>query len=218
MSEQFCNTTMTSRFSSVPSTAPPSSSIDAAALQAEMAKKYGIVLPGAQTGAGRGSRRNAQKNRENNGNINSSAEPAPIICGSCGYKNPSLAMAEGASSSSSAARKTEHCGNCGYFFPITTQAVASLAQRRGLLLPYGQVASAISQKNEREAMKPLEWYVLEGHLQRKVDPDCCCPICMEKFISGEEVLLSCGHIFHKVCLRSFENFIKTSDLACPICR
>jgi hypothetical protein len=216
-----------SRFSSVPSTPTPfpSSSIDAAALQAEMAKKYGVAMPGMRTNAGgRGSRRNAQRSKENHTNNNNINGTAIILCESCGHKNvgndlvnSSEPTAAGNSSSSSSA-KMEHCMNCGYFFPVVTQAVASLAQRRGLMLPYGQVASALTQKAEREAMKPLEWYVLEGHLQRKVDPDCCCPICMEKFTSGEEVLLSCGHIFHKVCLRSFENFMKTADMACPLCR
>jgi hypothetical protein len=41
---------------------------------------------------------------------------------------------------------------------------------------------------------------------------------MESFRATEEVLLSCGHIFHKICLRSFENFIRNGDYSCPICR
>ncbi len=203
---------MNSRPSYNPLTPPPQSfSIDAAAIQAEMAKKYGIPMPGISTNpGGRGSRRNAQKTKCNQGGSNSN-EPLPILCVSCGHKN-TLPVNDGSSSS----KRIEHCGNCGYFFPVASQTVSSLAQRRGLMLPYGQ--TAIPQKSEKEVMKPLEWYVLEGHLQRKVDPDCCCPICMEKFVSGEEVLLSCGHIFHKVCLRSFENFMKTSDLVCSLCR
>jgi hypothetical protein len=41
---------------------------------------------------------------------------------------------------------------------------------------------------------------------------------MEGFKQGHEVLLSCSHIFHRTCLRSFENFMKDNELTCPICR
>lgn len=42
---------------------------------------------------------------------------------------------------------------------------------------------------------------------------------MEPFSSGCEVLLSCSHIFHNSCLRSFENFVRDgAEPCCPLCR
>jgi hypothetical protein len=41
---------------------------------------------------------------------------------------------------------------------------------------------------------------------------------MEPFSSGCEVLLSCSHIFHQTCLRSFENFLRDGIPSCPLCR
>jgi hypothetical protein len=180
------------------------SSVDAAALQAEMAKKYGIAIPGK---GGRGSRRSAQ-----NPKVSKSDQTGVVgvVCPSCTHTTVDTAESG----------RSEVCSFCGYFLPMSNPTTASpptLAQRRGLLLlPYGQ--SVLIAPKAVVAMTPLEWYALEGHLQRMVNPDCSCPICMDKFINCEEVLLSCGHIFHKTCLRSFENFMKSGDLACPMCR
>ena len=43
-----------------------------------------------------------------------------------------------------------------------------------------------------------------------------CPICCEEFKDEEQVLLSCSHVFHRKCVRSFEKFSK--QRVCPICR
>ena len=45
-----------------------------------------------------------------------------------------------------------------------------------------------------------------------------CPICCEDFKGTEQVLLSCSHVFHKVCLLNFEKFAATKAKVCPICR
>eukprot|EP00615_Pteridomonas_danica_P006661 CAMPEP_0114361984 /NCGR_PEP_ID=MMETSP0101-20121206/25245_1 /TAXON_ID=38822 ORGANISM="Pteridomonas danica, Strain PT" /NCGR_SAMPLE_ID=MMETSP0101 /ASSEMBLY_ACC=CAM_ASM_000211 /LENGTH=407 /DNA_ID=CAMNT_0001507437 /DNA_START=11 /DNA_END=1238 /DNA_ORIENTATION=+ len=50
-----------------------------------------------------------------------------------------------------------------------------------------------------------------------------CPICLEDFKRGvAQVLLSCTHIFHTTCLRSFESFqgrdTTIEKPACPVCR
>jgi hypothetical protein len=44
-----------------------------------------------------------------------------------------------------------------------------------------------------------------------------CPICTEEFRDSEQVLLSCSHVFHRVCLASFEKF-SGGQRVCPICR
>jgi hypothetical protein len=47
--------------------------------------------------------------------------------------------------------------------------------------------------------------------------DHTCPICMNHFSTGSEIILSCSHLFHKTCLASFEKFA-CSLRRCPICR
>ncbi|RYH30144.1 hypothetical protein EON65_06175 [archaeon] len=156
------------------------SSIDAAALQNEMAKRLGLKVTGAP------SKRQVQKKADQH------------TCPSCDARMGETVQ--------------EYCIQCGYGAPRqqATSSEPSLAFRRGLI--------PIPPKATPDIMKPIDWYFMESQITRKVDPDICCPICMEKFNRGEEVLLSCGHIFHKVCLRSFENFVKTAELSCPICR
>lgn len=97
------------------------------------------------------------------------------------------------------------CSSCGYYFNSITAAPETFAQRRGLV-PIAPVQAALT---------PFDWNLIENS---RSDPDACCPICMEGFRQGHEVLLSCSHIFHRSCLRSFENFIGTGELSCPICR
>lgn len=48
--------------------------------------------------------------------------------------------------------------------------------------------------------------------------DAYCPICMEGFKGGREVLLSCSHMFHRHCLSSFEIFMRSEERSCPVCR
>ena len=43
-----------------------------------------------------------------------------------------------------------------------------------------------------------------------------CVICCEDFKASRQVLLSCGHTFHKQCLRSWERHSKSR--CCPVCR
>lgn len=44
-----------------------------------------------------------------------------------------------------------------------------------------------------------------------------CPICLELFKCESQVLLSCSHVFHEACLRSFENY-QGASRGCPVCR
>ena len=43
-----------------------------------------------------------------------------------------------------------------------------------------------------------------------------CVICCEHFRDEKQVLLSCGHVFHRACLRSWERHSKSK--VCPVCR
>jgi hypothetical protein len=67
------------------------------------------------------------------------------------------------------------------------------------------------------AISKTEWDRIESKLDSRSDAHC--PICMIGFNQGSEVLLSCSHMFHKACLMSFENFVgKSATRSCPICR
>jgi len=100
------------------------------------------------------------------------------------------------------------CTVCGYFMAgAPMPAPQTLAQRRGLAPPSAPRARAIT---------PLEWNSMETALKKR--DDAYCPICMEGFSHGSEVLLSCSHMFHRACLTAFEKFMAKDTRACPICR
>jgi hypothetical protein len=45
-----------------------------------------------------------------------------------------------------------------------------------------------------------------------------CPICVEPFAFNDQLILNCSHLFHRVCLRSFETLSANRNIVCPICR
>ena len=61
-----------------------------------------------------------------------------------------------------------------------------------------------------------EWKQVELKTIKREDFKGDCPICMEKLSSRESLILSCSHVFHKVCLKNFEHFSQVSK--CPLCR
>jgi len=101
------------------------------------------------------------------------------------------------------------CSSCGFFLKSIRQPTDTLAQRLGLVQPNAPI-NTVSRK---------QWDTLEAKLKEPDHKlDTFCPICMEAFNQGTEVLLSCSHMFHRQCLTSFEKFMKISERACPICR
>ena len=163
------------------------STVDAAALQAEMSKRFSLNPTSRSRRALTGHmiiQNRSQSNITSNPNI---------TCDCCQTQNSSM---------------EDICRACGYFLRSLLPTEPTLAQRRGLVpLP-----------PKPDAMSLFEWEVIERSVMRKSDPDSTCPICMEHFSHGEEVLLSCSHIFHKNCLKSFETFMKNGEVSCPICR
>ena len=105
------------------------------------------------------------------------------------------------------------CTSCGYFLMSAAGfavpfAKETLAQRRGLVPATPDLCIP--------AITPLEWTIMEKDLQKR--KDAFCPICMEAFNQGREVLLSCSHMFHYACLQAFEKFMARDARTCPICR
>lgn len=171
-------------------------SLDAAALQSEMMKKYGMI-GGSNFPLPKASQHQRLQKRQ------SKERKDPVekqhLCPSCHHQ-----LVPNTETNTN----IEFCEFCGYFFNVHKPEL-SLAQKRGLVpLP----------TNNYDTLKPLDWYLVERTIEKKIEPDAFCPICMGPFTQREEVLLSCGHLFHKICLRSFENFVKNADLSCPICR
>lgn len=164
------------------------SSVDSAALQSEMAKKYNLSSAGTVKQFKRIS--NATTAHRSSSFRTESPAASAIVCICC---------------QSTYLANEPACSNCGYIANNLPRAPETLAQRRGLV-PVAPTPAVLS---------PFDWSVIENS---RADPDSCCPICMEGFKQGHEVLLSCSHIFHRACLRSFENFMKDNELTCPICR
>lgn len=156
--------------------------IDAAALQQDMAKRFNLssVQPVQKTAANKTKRPMAITNYV-----------SYATCDCCGNSNQST---------------EEICQHCGFYTQSVSQIQPTLAQRRGLAAMPAKV----------EILSPSDWSHIEYKIKDRLDS--CCPICMEGFKSGNEVLLSCSHIFHKPCLLSFERFMKNGELTCPICR
>jgi hypothetical protein len=73
---------------------------------------------------------------------------------------------------------------------------------------------------EPKAPEPLsreQWKAIEHRARQRDDTTTRpCPICREQFGTQEQVLLSCSHVFHTACLRSFERF--SNSKMCPLCR
>ncbi|XP_008306593.1 RING finger protein 32 [Cynoglossus semilaevis] len=80
----------------------------------------------------------------------------------------------------------------------------TLAQKMGL------VAGPAQQLMEEQWRRVKARSVQQGESAQP------CPICREEFRLKPQVLLSCSHVFHKSCLRSFERI--SGRKCCPLCR
>uniref|UniRef100_A0A8C5PRJ9 Ring finger protein 32 n=1 Tax=Leptobrachium leishanense TaxID=445787 RepID=A0A8C5PRJ9_9ANUR len=61
-----------------------------------------------------------------------------------------------------------------------------------------------------------EWIKVKQRSLDQGDSSQPCVICKEDFQLQPQVLLSCSHVFHRVCLQAFEKF--TGKKTCPMCR
>ncbi|XP_065053376.1 RING finger protein 32-like [Rhopilema esculentum] len=80
----------------------------------------------------------------------------------------------------------------------------SLAQRLGIL---DAPESPLSED---------EWKNIKLKSNDRQDSANPCAICQEPFAFEAQVLLSCSHVFHHVCLKSFEKL--SGKKSCPMCR
>jgi hypothetical protein len=89
--------------------------------------------------------------------------------------------------------------------PVIVPAPPTMAQRLRLVAPPPQPLTC----EEWSACKAKA--VERGNVT--AEP---CAICMTSFGIGRQVLLNCTHVFHMVCLRSYERH--TGKSICPVCR
>lgn len=169
--------------------------LDAAALQNDLAQRYNLqnavrAMPKKSKKTTRES--SSKRIRCNERKLNVSVQEEKNVCNSCEAVNSASASV---------------CERCGYFLAGAFHAPLSMAQSRGLVAAPKPISTA---------MKDYEWESIEKELAFRQDSHC--PICMEGFNRGYEVLLSCSHMYHRSCLQSFEKFMKTAERSCPICR
>lgn len=85
---------------------------------------------------------------------------------------------------------------------VADQKCLTLGQRLGLV------------ERPPEPLSRDEWAAALEAARNRGDEECC--ICREEFGLGEQVLLSCSHTLHSMCLMSFEKH--SGVKICPVCR
>ncbi|XP_064387866.1 RING finger protein 32-like [Halichondria panicea] len=68
----------------------------------------------------------------------------------------------------------------------------------------------------QQLLSCAEWEGVRVCSNKREDSRLPCPICQEEFRLSQQALLSCSHVFHLTCLKSFERFSRTKR--CPLCR
>ncbi|XP_067908033.1 RING finger protein 32 isoform X1 [Heterodontus francisci] len=61
-----------------------------------------------------------------------------------------------------------------------------------------------------------EWQLVKKRSVQQGDSAQPCVICREEFGIHQQVLLSCSHVFHRICMQAFEKF--SGRKSCPMCR
>ena len=129
------------------------------------------------------------------------------MCPACGQQRDESESLVGGDGAVGLAARVEHSG------PLMDQsrsAQATLAQQRGLV---PALPAPLTDAEWQEA----EWNHEFRDAQRgMVETDCA--ICMERLGSDDQVILSCSHVYHAVCLGNFEKFTRRIDRSCPLCR
>jgi hypothetical protein len=90
-----------------------------------------------------------------------------------------------------------------------TEKKPSLAQKLGLV------------EGPKPPLTKEEWDKIESNAVKRNHVQEPCPICMDYFSFGKQIILDCSHIFHVDCFTNFEKFVKQQKevkLSCPLCR
>eukprot|EP01135_Chromosphaera_perkinsii_P011566 Nk52_evm5s2449 gene=Nk52_evmTU5s2449 len=98
--------------------------------------------------------------------------------------------------------------------PARHVPLLTLAQRMGL------------REGPKAPLTEEEWAGIRARCVARGEAQRPCPICHDHYRTGGVVLLSCSHLFHRVCLRSFERHLRLGGeqnpqhvtKKCPMCR
>eukprot|EP00962_Isochrysis_galbana_P026567 scaffold8247_cov116-Isochrysis_galbana.AAC.12 len=118
---------------------------------------------------------------------------------------PSAAAAVAAARSAAAAASTHEYDSDGEDGAAGLGPL-SLAQRMGLV------------EAPAAPLAPEDWDVIAERSRQIMTgaERACCTICLAPFRGDQQVLLSCSHVFHRDCLRSWERYSRSR--CCPVCR
>ena len=197
--------------------AAPGTAINAAALQSHFAQSLSLSMPDFRGNRRRKKRQSTNSNRNTTTNrtatnsdlqtLRNSTRPwtcqhcthinrgRVISCPACGNQRETetTTMVENDTNSTTTTSTTATT-------TAATTDIPTLAQQRGLVPP------------PPSRLTKAEWDVAEmthevRDAQRGMD-ETVCAICMERLSAGEQVILSCSHVYHNVCLSNFERFSK----------
>ncbi len=126
-----------------------------------------------------------------------------------GRQRPTVAMPRSAQKAIETAKRRDQkdktrplAGTSSIPSGVADQQCLTLGQRLGLV------------ERPPEPLSRDEWATALEAARARGDDECC--ICREEFGLGEQVLLSCSHTLHSLCLLSFEKH--SGVKICPVCR
>jgi hypothetical protein len=108
-----------------------------------------------------------------------------------------------------------------YVLQDSQNSISSHRQRETLAERIGLIQ--MTNNNTENHLSEAAWNEIKQRSNERQDSNCPCPICQEDFGLGQQVLLSCSHVFHRACLTTFEKFVShntngSDQRTCPICR
>ncbi|XP_065904743.1 RING finger protein 32-like [Dysidea avara] len=118
-------------------------------------------------------------------------------------------------------KKVRQRVDCWLNKPQKNQAVSTTVKEREIVLDPKPPPLSLAQRiGLVEAPKGLltesDWKLIKQKSQSREDSNQPCVICKEDFLLREQVLLSCSHVFHRACIKAFEQF--SGKKCCPLCR
>jgi hypothetical protein len=177
----------------------------AVAMQQERLASLG--LPSAARRPGVGPRRDAGGGRDGTGARRAgAARPSGAAATVRGLTPSAVAAAVATCSAAPASSAPGHDDDSDGDDGAARHGPLSLAQRMGLV------------DAPAPPLAPEEWEVIAARSRQILagTERACCTICLAPFRGEQQVLLSCSHVFHRECLRSWERYSRSR--CCPVCR
>ena len=125
------------------------------------------------------------------------------------------------SQTSSTTKPASH-EECEYVLEDTHASTSSSRPRETLAERIGLIPTTHDNASNPH-LSEAAWDAVKQRSNDRQDSNCPCAICQEDFGLGQQVLLSCSHVFHRACLTTFEKYVShnangADHRTCPICR